>query len=134
MVDHLHVVVEKADHAKDQGEEKHIDRPPVSVGHMAPAQDAHSDGDGQDKHEPAHGGGPLFGHMPGGAVFLDGLPGLQPPEHGNEQLPEQGREHKAHPCHDEDRRESFHSRCHLLNLQLFCGRKARPPLSHAAVP
>ena len=79
VMDHFHVVVHKANAAKDQSEGKHIEPAPLLVGQVPPGAHQDGDADGEDEHESAHGGGPLLGHVPGGADLLDGLPCLQGP-------------------------------------------------------
>ena len=92
---HLLIVVNIADDAEDQGEKIDIDMGEVAVYHALPAQSHHGDADADDEHKPAHGGGALLGHVPGGADLLDALAGLELDKLGNEQLAGHSRDDKT---------------------------------------
>ena len=99
---HLLIVVQIANDAEDQGkaeDEEGTKIPPEQVG---PADEHNGDQNTEDEHQSAHGGGALLGHVPGGAVLLDGLAGLHPAQHGDEQLAGHGRQHKGTECSDQD--------------------------------
>ena len=96
MVAQLLKVVDHADDPKHQGEEEHIQVVIAPRLQLLPARHQNRRADGQDKHDAAHGGGALLGHVPGGAVLPDGLTGLQPPQQGNQQLARNRRHAEGH--------------------------------------
>ena len=83
---HLDEIVNESDDAEHQSEEQDEQAPPPASGQVAPADGKHRDGNANDKNQPAHGGGALLGHVPGGTVLPDGLAGFQPPQPGNQHL------------------------------------------------
>ena len=96
MVDHLHVIIDEANGSKDQSEQENIKSAPVSLRNMAPAHGHRHHTDGGNKHQPAHGGGPLLGHVPGGTDLLDGLARMECPQRRNKEPPDDHGEDKAH--------------------------------------
>ena len=58
--------------------------------------DYHGDGDAQNEHQPAHGGGALLVLVPAGAHFPDGLAKLQLVQEGNHPLPQGGGDGKGY--------------------------------------
>ena len=113
MLFYLEIVVDIADDPKYQS--KHQDKAAAksSGGEVLPPQSSYCHDGGDDEHEPAHGGGALFGHMPGGADLLDGLPGLHAPQHGNHGLSRQCGHHKSDQAADDDPQHLF---CNLQSL------------------
>ena len=81
----LHII-DKTDDAKDQGKRKHHQMGVVSLGQLLPTCRQDSDAHGQNKHQAAHGGGALLGHVPGGSISFDGLTGLQAAQNGDQNL------------------------------------------------
>ena len=105
---HLLVVVQIPDDPKDQGEEEDKDGPVVPRQQVRGADEHQGGQDAENEHQASHGGGALLGHVPGGAVLLNGLPGLHPAQDGDEQPPGQGREDKGNEGGDHN--------SHLFNL------------------
>ena len=102
-------VVDEADGPEHQGKEEHIPVVPVPPPELLPAGQEQGHPDGQDKHQPAHGGGALLGHVPGGAILPDGLPRLPAAQQGDQDLPGNGGHAKGHNkaediCHGQDLR------------------------------
>ena len=104
----LFIVIQIVDDTEHQREAKDKNGAEVPPGNIRPADEDNGDQDAQNKHEPAHGGGALFGHMPGGAVLLDGLSRLHPAQDGDQELSGNGRDRKRH------QRSNQYS--HLFNL------------------
>ena len=82
----LFIVIQIADDTEHQREAKDKNGSEVPPGNIRPADEDNGDQHAQNKHEPAHGGGTLFGHMPGGAVLLDGLSRLHSAQDGDQEL------------------------------------------------
>ena len=83
-------VVQKADGAEHAGEQDDENIDEFAPEHPLKA-DREADQNGRkDEHHAAHGGGAGFTHVPGGAVFLDLLPGLDAAQPGNIELTEGG--------------------------------------------
>lgn len=72
---YLLIVINIADDAEYQGKQVYIDMGKVPLHHALPAHNHHRDADADDEHQPAHSGGTLLGHVPGGANLLDALSG-----------------------------------------------------------
>ena len=85
----LLVVVQKADHPEDGGEEKDVDVGQIPRQHSRPAGDEHGQGGAGDEHQPPHGGGAGLGFVPLGPHLPDLLAGLQPAQGGQDHLPAQ---------------------------------------------
>ena len=98
---HLLVVVQVADDPEHQRETENEQSPEVPPGNVGPADEQEGAQDAQDEHEPAHGRGTLLGHVPGGAVLLDGLAGLHPAEYRDQNLSGNGRYHEGHQRRDQ---------------------------------
>ena len=112
MVAQLLEIVDEPDGTKHQGKQEHYNVVMKSVLEILPARGHHRHGDTQNKHQAAHGGGTLFGHMPGGSVLPDGLSGLEPAQHRDQNLSGNGGHAKGHNeaeniCHVETSRSSF---------------------------
>ena len=101
MLFHLKVVVDIADDAEHQGPAE------AALGKILPPQQKDRRGDADDEHQPSHGGGPLFGPVPGGPDVLDGLARLHPPQRRDQRFPRQGGHHKGHHKADDDPQHIF---------------------------
>ena len=86
MLAHLGKVVDEADAPVYQGQAQHDEGGIVSAHQVLPTEDQHRHRDAHHKHNTAHGGGTLLGHVPVGANLFDGLAGLHGPEDGNQKL------------------------------------------------
>ena len=96
---HLAVVIHKADHAKDQGEQEDVQVDKAPPQHLSPAQQEHRDACAQNEHDAAHGGGARLGLVPGGAVGPDLLAGLELAQLRQDEPPDDQRQYKAdHKC------------------------------------
>ena len=92
---YLLIVINIADDAEYQGKQVYIDMGKVPLHHALPAHNHHRDADADDEHQPAHSGGTLLGHVPGGANLLDALSGLELHQLRDQKLPGHSRDGKA---------------------------------------
>ena len=108
VVFHLHEVIEKADGAEHQGERQHEQGAEGPGGNVLSPHGEHRRSNAHNKGQAAHGGGVLLGVVPGRAVLLHALPGLQAAQQGNQHFTRQEGHHKGH-------QEAYYI-SHLLNL------------------
>ena len=109
---HLLIVVDISDNAEYQREQVHIQVYEAAGHHPLPAQHDDGEADADDEHQPAHGGGALLRHVPGGPNLLDGLSRLQLYQRRYQQLACDGGDDKAY----RDRQHDLHNSHTILLL------------------
>ena len=108
----LFIVVQKADRAEHERERQTKQVAIFALGHALKADRQAHDRDRGNKHQPAHGGRALLGHVPRGAVFLDALARLDAFEIRDQEKSDDGRHRKR----DDERQ--YQLQCHF-SLFLF---------------
>ena len=89
-------VIHKANGSKHQSEEVHEEIDKVPPLDLFPARGHNGHPDPQDKHQSAHGGRSLLGHVPGGSVLPDALPRFPLAQQGDQDLSRNKGHSKGH--------------------------------------
>ena len=102
---HLEVVIQKADAAEQQRQYQAVEHPGAHDGrhriaHGIGVQEQighdHRDGDPDDEHQAAHGGGPLLALVPLGTDLQNSLPKMQAAQHRQQPKAPDGGDHTGH--------------------------------------